>query len=661
MVRLRSWSWSAVATWMAMAVAVLSPTAAHAGFGFQPPSAEELAMKAEPKAPGAPAIILYRQVDRDDNGSTSHEDDYIRIKILTEEGRKYADIEIPFVKESGNISRIKARTIRPDGTIANYEGKVFDKTIVKAKGVKYLAKTLTLPDVQVGSVIEYFYTTDLSEDWIFDSHWILSQELFTKKAKFSLKPYHNDYSNMSVRWSWQGVDNPPKQDPDKVVRMEANDVKAFLAEDYMPPENELKSRVDFTYSSGILEKDQDKFWKQAGKKFYSGMDDFTNKRKAMEQAVAQIVSPGDTPEVKARKIYARVQQLRNVSFGVERTEQEKKRDKEKPQNNVEDVWKAGWGNGYGLTWLYLGLVKAAGLEAYGARISNRSEYFFNPNKLEDRKLDTNAVVVRLNGKEVYCDPGAAFTAFGELPWGETNVKGIRLDKDGGQWIMTPMTTSADARTERKAELKLDEESGSLEGKLVVTYTGLQAYELRDQERNQDEVSKKKYLENEIRESVPVTIEVELVNKPEWKDTSVPLVAEFTLRVPGWAMSAGKRALLATGLFSAAEKHVFDHAARTYPIYYEYPTLKVDDVTIELPAGWKVSSVPEALDRDLKAVAFSSKVESVKGKLHLTRSLRTDAMLLDTKYYSTVQSFYRMVRTTDEQQIVLLPGTSTASN
>ena len=46
-------------------------------------------MTSEPLAPGAPAIILYRQVDRDDNGRTSHEDDYIRIKILTEEGRKY--------------------------------------------------------------------------------------------------------------------------------------------------------------------------------------------------------------------------------------------------------------------------------------------------------------------------------------------------------------------------------------------------------------------------------------------------------------------------------------------------------------------------------------------------------------------------------------------
>ena len=64
------------------------PVTVRAGEGFQPVSPEELKMTSEPLAPGAPAIILYRQVDRDDNGQTTHEDNYVRIKILTEEGRK---------------------------------------------------------------------------------------------------------------------------------------------------------------------------------------------------------------------------------------------------------------------------------------------------------------------------------------------------------------------------------------------------------------------------------------------------------------------------------------------------------------------------------------------------------------------------------------------
>src|SRR5437016_9504983 len=64
--------------------------------------------------------------------------------------------------------------------------------------------TLFRSDVQVGSIIEYYYTMDLSEHYVYDSHWIVSEELFTRSAKFWLKPYTSHYSKMNVRWSWQG-------------------------------------------------------------------------------------------------------------------------------------------------------------------------------------------------------------------------------------------------------------------------------------------------------------------------------------------------------------------------------------------------------------------------------------------------------------------------
>ena len=67
----------------------------------------------------------------------------------------------------------------------NFEGKVYENTIVKSKSWKYLAKTFSMPDVTVGSIVEYRFTYDFSEYYIYDSRWILSEELFTKHAKFS--------------------------------------------------------------------------------------------------------------------------------------------------------------------------------------------------------------------------------------------------------------------------------------------------------------------------------------------------------------------------------------------------------------------------------------------------------------------------------------------
>src|ERR1700730_3679278 len=138
-----------------------------------PVTAEDLQLTREPKAPGAAAIYLYRQVDRDDN--IPEVSIYVRLKILTEEGRKYADVEIPFLKGHEYVRGIEARTIRSDGSIVRFDGSVYEKPIESMRSVKLMAKTFTMPEVGPGSIIEYRYRHVEQSGFVFDSHWILSQ------------------------------------------------------------------------------------------------------------------------------------------------------------------------------------------------------------------------------------------------------------------------------------------------------------------------------------------------------------------------------------------------------------------------------------------------------------------------------------------------------
>jgi len=613
---------------------------------------DQLTMTSEPKAPGAQAVYLYRQVDRDDGRPS--EFNFVRLKILTEEGRKYADVEIPFLKQQANIHGIKARTIQSDGTVIDFHGKAYEKTIVKAKGVKYLAKTFTLPDVRVGSILEYSYTVDLDENYVFDSHWTLSADLFTKHAKFSLKPSRD----FAVRWVWpvglpEGT-QPPKE-TNRGIHMETQDVPAFQVEDYMPPEGELKFRVEFIYSAERPEMNPEKFWKQQDKKWYEAFDNFVNKRGAMEQAVSGIVAPSDSPETKLRKIYARVQQIRNLSFEQEKTEQEEKREKKKDINNVEDVWKRGYGYERDINWLFIALARAAGFDAAPVFIAARNAAFFHPQVVNPYQLGADLVTVKVDGKDVYLDPSVKFAPYGVLPWYETWAHGIRLDKDGGQLVTTSSPDSSSATVERKAELQLSADDGSLEGKLTVTYAGLEALDLRLSQRHEDEASQKKLLEDLVRESIPASIEVELTNKPDWTSSSPTLVAEYHLKVPGWVAGAGRRALFPMGIFSANEKHVFEHADRVHPLYFQNAYLRSDDVTVNLPLGWKVGSIPAPINQDAKAVVYTVKAVDEKGMLHITRSLRNELVWLEKGKYGILRNFFQLVRTGDEQQVVLEPN------
>lgn len=654
----RRWSVSCVVV-AACVVAAAWNVKTVKGDEWKPVAPEDLKMTSVPEAPGAPAAILYREVNRDD-GRTPHEDNYVRIKIFTEEGRKQANVEIPYFKESGAVHAIKARTIRPDGSIVPFDGKAVDQTIVKAKGVKYLAKTFSLPDVQVGSIIEYRYTIDFAEGWVYDSRWVLSNELFTREGKFTLKAN----PGFALRWSWP-LGLPPGSSAPKeergTIHMDVKNVPAVQVEDYMPPETTLKYRIDFIYSDeNVLEKDPAKFWKEYAKKQNGKVEEFVNKKKAMEQAVAQLVGAGDAPEVKLQKIYARVQQLRNTSFEKEKTEQELKREKQKEVSNVEDVWKRGYGNGAQLTWLFLGMARAAGFEAAPVLMSRRSETFFNNTVMNARELNDNTVQVMLGGKEKYFDPGTAFTPYGVLPWWETMAPGLKLSKDGGTWVQAPLNESSQTGIERKADLKLNNE-GTLEGKLTVVYQGGEAQTLRMEERNEDDASKKKLLEDLVKETVPAAIEVELTNQPDWKSSSPAMATEYAFKVPGWVSGAGKRALLPVGLFSSPEKGVFESAARTHAVYFHYPYTKSDDIQIELPLGWKVGSLARPVDQDAKAAAYVMKVEEQKGVLRLTRTLRSDLMMVPKDNYGALRVFFQAVRTGDEEQVVLQPGSASASH
>ena len=644
-------------------IALVCPPAVAGNIGFQPVSAEELKMTGDPAAPGAPAIILYRELYRDDNGSTTHEDNYLRIKILTEEGRKYADIEIPFAKGILGVSDIHARSIAPDGTISNFDGKIFENTIVKARGVKFLAKVLALPNVQVGSVMEYYYTLDFPEHFVYSSHWVLSEELFTKHAKFALKSYDPRYGRVNLHWSWRELPpgtNPPVQGADHVIRLDAYNIPAFQTEDFMPPPNELKSRVDFVYSFESPETDKDKFWIQVGKTRNEFLETFVGKHGAVQSAVSQVVSASDSPEVKMQKMYARVQQLRNTSYESSKTEAEEKRDNPKANKNVDDVWKNGYGSGGQLTWLYLAMARAAGFEAYGVWVSDRKNYFFDPTQMDASRLDANAVLIKLNGKEVYCDPGAEFAPYGVLPWYETGVSGLRLDKDGGTWIHTPVPASSASQIIRKANLKITD-TGDLEGTVSLTYTGLEAMVRRVEQRHADDADRKKYLEDQVKEYIPAGADVELQTHPDWNSSALELTAEFKLKVAGWASSAGKRVLVPVGLFVAPEKGLFAHANRIHPVYFEFPFQKNDDIWIDLPAGWKINNLPAAQKQGGQTISYSLSAEQDKNKIHIARSLQLNIMIVSAKQYAVLRGFFQSVRTADDAQVMVQPGVATASN
>jgi len=318
------------------------------------------------------------------------------------------------------------------------------------------------------------------------------------------------------------------------------------------------------------------------------------------------------------------------------------------------VLKHGYAQADEVTWFLYALLRAAKLDASLVLVSTRDENFFDPHLMNARKLNTCVVLVPLGDSVVYLDPGTPFMPFAFLPWSETAVKGLRLGADGGQWVTTTLADAADSRVERKVEAKLTP-NGALEGKATVTYTGLEASWRRVNERNEDATDRRKFLEQDLEAAIPTGIEVKLTNTPDWTTAEAPLVAEFELRVPGWAAGAGNRTLMPIGLFGGSEKHMFEHSARVHPLYFTFPYKHTDTVAIELPPGWQVSATPKARTADISAVSYNTNAQAAGEKLSIKREFALNTVIIQQKFYGQVRDFFQTVRAGDEDQIVITPG------
>lgn len=367
---------------------------------WQQPTPEELSMKSYSAAPDAPAVVLFEEETADDN-MNMHEF-YARIKILSEKGKQlFSDVEIPYEASTFKITDISGRTIHADGNIFPFSGKPFDKLVVKSGGLRIMAKVFSMPDVQVGSILEYRYKIRYDTDRVAPANWHLQQQVPVLKAHYRFVPYSH-----AIRIAYSSRLRPG----DKLMEnkngsfdLTVDNIPAFPHEDFLPPFGDLAYRVSFYYSNI---RSSDEFWKEQGDDWSKSLDHFARVSDQIRQAVNGIISPQDTDEQKVSKIYSAVMKLENTSFTREHTAQENKAEHLKVKS-AQDIWAQRRGYDDEITWLFMAMVRATGLKAYGALVVDRDQNIFDPSYLSWSQLDDGLAIVVLNGKEVYFDPGPA--------------------------------------------------------------------------------------------------------------------------------------------------------------------------------------------------------------------------------------------------------------
>jgi len=666
------------------ALGIITATLQSPAQKFQDPTKEELQMTSDSKAPGASAVFLERgqTIDNENFVTTEHG----RIKILAEEGKQWATIEFPYDPRYDDTPVLEGRTIHSDGAIIPLSGSPAtlitfrDRRDLTAREYPKQVAIFTLPDAQVGSIVEYSWSLRLVGNklprfyyLVSLPRWDVQHDLFIHKEHFHYNPYSNFMQLNGTPQVFAGkygvqakyflfaaripdgahIQEGPRGD----YTLDLTDVPALPREPFSPAAYGRAYRVQFYYSPYHTAPE---LWSVGINWWSTGVANFAAETKTIKDAAGQITAGADTPDAKARKIYDAVQALDNADFarltpGASVLDQPVLGSKAK---TAEQTWKEKSGTGDDLAILFLALARAAGLEAYAMRVTDRSRGAFDPNYLEINQFDALIVRIRIDGKDVYLDPGERLCPYGQLHWGHALTGAIA--ENGKEPTITPPNKLKDAITAHTADLTVDAR-GNLTGTVKILMNGPSALTWRQLNliAGEDEVRK------QLAASLPTLLPAGVtgsIEEIQSLDTSAGFLT-VSLKISGkLGLLNGKRLILPAFFFSPSTQSPFSAEHRTTAVDMRYAEQVIDSTTYHLPTDMSVVNAPLSTQLPWPDhAALVVKTQPGQGTLEVKHIFARAFVLLDPKEYPALRDYYQKLAANDRQQLVLDLASDSAKN
>ncbi|MEJ0033649.1 MAG: transglutaminase domain-containing protein [Bacteroidota bacterium] len=638
---------------------------------------DDMKMTVYPKDSSAEAVVLCdygtSTIDYSNNdGFVLNFERIRRVKILTKDGLKHAELSIPLYHVNGTEERISGLKV----VTYNLEnGKVIE---TKAKNDSFFKeefnKNTTLMkvasiNVKEGSVIEFAYKVKSEfvtnfQDWQFQSEiparWseyraeipeyfnyqkFMQGYIALDISENSSKTGSLTYSDRSIQEVGQGGAAPKTtvgslQFVTQTFRWATKDVPAFRMEPYMTTANDYIAEINFelAYTNfpgsgmkpymGTWDDISKTYWQEVGTSIKSG--DF-----ALKDELATAISGATTDEEKVARIFD------YVRYNVNWDENYRMYPTQQPRKTV-DTKK---GTSADINILLASMIEKTGIPVFPVLLSTRNHGFVRETAPLSTQFNYVICAVQLKDKVALLDATTRMLPFGVIPERCLNGQGFVVTPEGWNWI--PLKAAVKSRTTQSIDMKLSE-SGEVDAKLTVDKTGYHSAKARNQYISKGEGDYVKEFASPLMINVSKTefANVNDVNQP-FKET--------------YHFTAGERASIAGGIIyfnpfviGRPGENPFKSADRIYPVdfgntYEEFYMAKIaipDGYTVEELPQNKVFALPENAGRYTYNVVQNGNI------LNLTSILAVNRPLFTQNDYPHLREFFNLVIAKQAEQIVL---------
>jgi hypothetical protein len=668
-----------------LAMLVLTLPAAAVEPDWRPVTAAELAEdKPQLEAQAAAEILDYHLQIDDTRHDGRQETSWIRYKIF--DPARASDITRIGRFWTGNANRdyqIRARLTLPDGTSRTFdEHDMNDRNVAeeghsnglfgfmgRSQNDKEEEKFLAVTGVVKGAILDVWQLepNTYKTDWLMNS--VQREDAPIRKFAYEIRFTPN------MRTQVRGfVLNPcggamTQDDKAGIMRFTAENLPSIRHERFAPPEtyfsltiiqvyehldvgmNSRNSRVRLPdpvplslgpwafFSTAMDYDDADK-----------GFPDTQVKRKAAELAAGT-----DDPREKAKRIFDFVQNLyqrfRNRADLENRyTRYISSLDELIDLDRIDSTILQPDDFHY----LFVGLIRSAGLECHTVCHPQRTSFPFSlamvsPYFLPDRR----SVAVKIGDNWVLCDPTSDVPlAFGLLPWEVEGEPALMALPRQQAFLNVPTLPAEASVADTKFDATLDAE-GNLSGTCVQSLTGHAAHQMRVRLHGI-------FPENWPAEAQSLfgldgqPCEVHLLGVDGYSAPDEPLVLRARIRWPAYAANAGDRTTFILSVFTDGRPPVLAESTRTTPVFFHYPSIERQSVTVHLPDGYRIGSLPKPIEGSAGGCeyALAATRDPTSGALQIDRTLKNTAIEIPVAEYPKARDWYRRVSLADQIGIVI---------
>lgn len=644
-------------------------------FRFGKVSEEELKETQHPVFPESKAAVLYREIKthfdyNQDDGFFAITNVFERIKIYSKDGFEWGNVTLDLYDESKryseDVTSIKAYTYQLDEKGKIEEIKLKKDGIFEEKSNKY-RKTykFVMPALKEGSVIEYEYSIKSPLIGSIDTYRFQESIPVNKVSIDFRTPEYLNYKSHRRGWIMYKIEEDHRDRSldyiytrsaletgravasnerqtikfrENIYKVELSNIEPLIEESYSGNldnyTSSLTFELEFTRFPNSPFEMYSSSWEAVTKKIYEseGFGGQLDKARYFEEDVDKILEGVASPKEKTVAIYEFVKQRMNWNkfIGVYCDE------------GVKDAYKNGVGSAPEINLMLTSMLRYAGLKANPVLISTKS----NGIPIFPTRSGFNYVItaVELADGIVLLDATNKNGTPNVLDENLLNWQGVMVWENGASnWV--PLTPSEKGQSAYICTFIVNEEK-NLEGSVKGQYTANKALEKREIFKGLSTADATKKFDYK-------NVQITNLEFSEMENPYMPLKFSFDFLATDYIEEINGDYFLSPMCFLTLDENPFKLNERKYPIEYGYAQGDRMIISIEIPEGYQVKSIPESTNFVVGENVFEFKylVSQNANKIQLMMNFNVNVATESAENYLALKGFYQAIVDKEKEKIV----------